>query len=706
MGGGDPAGAKSRWQFGDQATAEVVMANGLWRGLEEEDDKDNTGLNQLCIHVHAKIRGTRTWASMAEWNDIIATTQALLLVVIESGLGRGVGGQIAAAIGTLPSLTGAREELLKDARDGLALEDVEAKHEEEIATHLEGAREVWSQEESMRARAWDDWAMYDAMYGTSPTVPTMNESLRLNIETGNFEGQPGVTKHWRAPLAYPTVSPVQVTLSIAEDLEQDPEEVETVRVREPSVGSQDCGRTSHARPAAPPALFPALQEPRGTVELATPDAPAPQHGGVRDLDFDELVTIWKDWRCGLYTNELTNDFIVQRWGPMALDVLQIQEEMKTRSCMVMVMEMVMVEAVQVEQLREIQRSFCSLHEGFRDNVLRFGQLRGERAATHLPYQAPFNNIQLLGTDYALRDTLAGYLGEECELESAMIITVDPGAPAQNAHVDTQDEGSVSVHIPLHSLHDGFAPLGFCMGSHTDPSVLSAPPRLKLRGAERRQKAEKALHRQTRATAKEEHFLQWGPSEVALLPAVDFRRGAMRVLVRNFRDDAAKALGLQQGDEVTHVNDLDFVSWLEVKDHVPELRDNIVARVLRPVTEPNAAEDLKEELPALSAASANSSPSQAPSRLRAWFNTKRHADRMLVGAPLNIGDALIYDSRTVHWGMANCESYPRYVLYLNLKRGDFQGCSPDAIAKRSASARCLQERGRFQDRFKRALHYMA
>ncbi|CAE7626983.1 unnamed protein product [Symbiodinium sp. CCMP2592] len=319
---------------------------------------------------------------------------------------------------------------------------------------------------------------------------------------------------------------------------------------------------------------------------------------------------------------------------------------------------------------------------------------------------PFSNLQLLGTDYALRDTLAGYLGEECELESAMIITVDPGAPAQNAHVDTQDEGSVSVHIPMHSLHDGFAPLGFCMGSHIDPSVLSAPPRLKLRGAERRQKAEEALHRQTRATAKEEHFLQWGPSEVALLPAVDFRRGAMRVLVRNFRDDAAEALGLQQGDEVTHVNDLDFVTWLEVKDHVPELRDNIVARVLRPVTEPNAAEALEEELPALSAAPADSSQSQAPSRLRAWFNTKRYADRMLVGAPLNIGDALIYDSRTVHWGMANCESYPRYVLYLNFKRGAFRGCSPDAIAKRSASVRCLQERGRFQDRFKRELHYMA
>ena len=104
----------------------------------------------------------------------------------------------------------------------------------------------------------------------------------------------------------------------------------------------------------------------------------------------------------------------------------------------------------------------------------------------------------MGIDYILRDTLTGYLGEDCELlsskiriqpdvcaysdlyigkacschhsmhimphsnllfrslrlESAMVITVDPGAPAQNAHVDTQDEGSISVHIPLHSLHDG------------------------------------------------------------------------------------------------------------------------------------------------------------------------------------------------------------------------------------------------------------
>ncbi|CAE7662939.1 unnamed protein product, partial [Symbiodinium pilosum] len=210
--------------------------------------------------------------------------------------------------------------------------------------------------------------------------------------------------------------------------------------------------------------------------------------------------------------------------------------------------------------------------------------------------------------------------------------------------------------------------------------------------------------QTLATEKEEHFVQWSANEVALIPSVDFRRGSRRVLVRSFRDTSAEALGLQPADEVTHVNELDFVSWLEVKDHVPELRDNLRVRILRPVTrEQDAAQELTEELPPSAPSKGRAAP--GPSRLRVWFNSKRHADRLLVGAPLDIGDALIYDSRTVHWGMANCESYPRYVLYLNFKRGGFRGSSPDAIAKRTASARCRRERHLFRERFKRDLHYM-
>ena len=40
------------------------------------------------------------------------------------------------------------------------------------------------------------------------------------------------------------------------------------------------------------------------------------------------------------------------------------------------------------------------------------------------------------------------------LESAMVITVSPNAGAQNAHLDTEDAGSVSVHVPLQPLHEG------------------------------------------------------------------------------------------------------------------------------------------------------------------------------------------------------------------------------------------------------------
>ena len=36
----------------------------------------------------------------------------------------------------------------------------------------------------------------------------------------------------------------------------------------------------------------------------------------------------------------------------------------------------------------------------------------------------------------------------------MIIKVDAGANAQNAHMDTEDKGSVSVHLPLQPLHKG------------------------------------------------------------------------------------------------------------------------------------------------------------------------------------------------------------------------------------------------------------
>lgn len=346
-------------------------------------------------------------------------------------------------------------------------------------------------------------------------------------------------------------------------------------------------------------------------------------------------------------------------------------------------------AFQAEVLEALLTRFLGLEEREQLDVMRFGNLRAARTPVHLPFQEPFTNLPLLGQQESLRDVLTGYLGENFELESAMVIKVGSGASAQSAHMDTEDKGSLSVHVPLQPLHKDFAPLSFLLSTHEDPSILTkAAPKMKrlIRDDHRL-----ARERQRAASAKEEYFLQWGAKEVALLADVDFRRGANRGLIRG-----SSAIGLEPGDEVTHVNELDFISWLQVKDFVPEFQDNLSVRVLRPV----AVQEPKAE------AASPGRPATPRNQLRVWMNGRQHQDKLMVGAPLQVGDALIYDSRTVHWGMANRDWQNRYVLYLNFKRGDFRGTSPDALAIATAQRRCRIARERFRDKLTRELHYMA
>lgn len=348
-------------------------------------------------------------------------------------------------------------------------------------------------------------------------------------------------------------------------------------------------------------------------------------------------------------------------------------------------------AFEAKMLDKLFGRFLRLEEREQLNEMRFGDLRAERTPVHLPFQEPFSSLPLLGQDESLRDVLTEYLGDEVELESAMVIKVGPGANAQSAHMDTEDPGSLSVHVPLQPLHKDFAPLSFLLSTHDDPSILAtAAPKMKRLIRDQQQVARQ---RQRRATAKEEHFLQWGAKEVHRLAEVDLRRGQGRCLVRGVTK-ASAILGLEPGDEVTHVNELDFISWLQVKDFVPDFRENLLVRVLRPI------QDAEEPEP----------PVVRPrhvlrNQLRVWMTGRQHQDKLLVGAPLRLGDALIYDSRTVHWGMANRDRQSRYVLYLNFKRGDFQGTSPDARALNSAERRCRFARLRFREKLVRELHYL-
>ncbi|CAK9014349.1 unnamed protein product [Durusdinium trenchii] len=336
--------------------------------------------------------------------------------------------------------------------------------------------------------------------------------------------------------------------------------------------------------------------------------------------------------------------------------------------------------------------------------MRFGDLRVARTPYHLPYKEPFRFLPLLGVEECLRDVLTDYLGEDFELESAMVVQVDGGAGRQNAHLDTEDAGSVSVHVPLQPLHEGFAPLSFLVTTHEDPSILAAAAAPRSRRRDRRKELGPTLahQRQRSATAKEEYFLQWDGDEVDLLGELDLRRGQGRCLIRSVRP-SAEGLGLQPGDEVTHVNELDFVSWLQVKDFVPEFRRNLRVRVLRPVLQENAKQ-LRSDRRLRHIAHEHERPQSVRHR-RVWLSGPRYEDKRLIGAPLNVGDALLYDSRTVHWGSSNREEESRYVLYLNFKKRDFVGTSPDELAISSADQRCRWWRHRFQEKLERELHYM-
>eukprot|EP00435_Cladocopium_sp_Y103_P027777 s535_g6.t2 len=69
-------------------------------------------------------------------------------------------------------------------------------------------------------------------------------------------------------------------------------------------------------------------------------------------------------------------------------------------------------------------------------TFKFGELRAQRKAVHLPFREPFTSLPLLGESNMLLEPLSEYLGEDFVLESALVITVDQETEAQNAHTDT------------------------------------------------------------------------------------------------------------------------------------------------------------------------------------------------------------------------------------------------------------------------------
>lgn len=275
--------------------------------------------------------------------------------------------------------------------------------------------------------------------------------------------------------------------------------------------------------------------------------------------------------------------------------------------------------------------------------LRHGAVRERREQTHLPFSPPFDRLDLLGEREQLRPALAAALGEGFVLDLATIVAVPEGAAAQSAHRDTPLAGSVAAHIPLHPLGEEAAPLSLCVGTHTMPS--DEAKQLMKEALLWRPKGEDAEDAKRRLYCGGRQPTEALRFEVATGPqaAVRLRDSRLGARVMGFETLEAEALPWRPGDEISHVGG----RRLSMREDFSELLEGAAGPV-----------EVRVERPA------GELPTVPP--------------RLTVGAPLAVGDVLLYDSRTFHWGMANAANKTRYVLYVNFKSSDqHDGVHPEA-----------------------------
>lgn len=322
-------------------------------------------------------------------------------------------------------------------------------------------------------------------------------------------------------------------------------------------------------------------------------------------------------------------------------------------------------AFQPEILRGLLEAFQGLPE-VEAAELRHGSVRERRVQTHFPFTPPFDGLELLGASGQFLPMLASALGEHFVLDLVTVVAVPPGAAAQDVHRDTSLAGSVAVHIPLHPLPKDMAPLALCSGthnlSHKDAVLVVREAMLWNYQDESPGDAKRRLFcgGRQKTTSFE---ISCVANVCASIRVRDSRLGAS---IAKFTSPEAEALQLQIGDEMTHANGRTVSSredWMEIVEEAGQ--GSVIVQIERP----------------------HAGPLPSPPRL-------------IVGAPLELGDALLYDSRTWHWGMMNQANETRYALYVNFKNiTEHEGVHPEAhgsealkIARKAFQARLLQLRG--------------
>jgi len=341
-------------------------------------------------------------------------------------------------------------------------------------------------------------------------------------------------------------------------------------------------------------------------------------------------------------------------------------------------------------LRDVLVGFERLPLAERE-VLKFGRLRSGRLQVHLPFREPFSDLAFLGQGNVLEATLAAVLGEDFYLDSIPVVVAAPRAAAMQAHRDTMQEGTVIVHIPLHALTEETAPLSFCVDSHMDKRILQGAldeARLWRYVDESLPDAQRRIVCGSRSMRQVLH-LEWGGAELDSFARVGLVPGMRGRVVTGFLDPEAQRTGLQVGDELTHVNEMELDAWAEAAGGSFEENPHRGRGMFR-----KRGPEVEGEF---WIAGGGSTHGGAPLKLRVERRSPgplSPPSRLLVGAPLAVGDAVLYDSRTVHWGMSNLAGSVRHVLYMEFRSPRTPGQSAALACIKAASTQCAEARDAF------------
>lgn len=268
-------------------------------------------------------------------------------------------------------------------------------------------------------------------------------------------------------------------------------------------------------------------------------------------------------------------------------------------------------------------SYLHLAPDLMERLRPAGKLMGGRIETLLPFSEPFSSFDILGPNGELWPPLSAVLGKNFSLFYFTVIAVPPGSAMQQPHNDSISLGSVTVHIPLQELVEETAPVSLCSETHLQQGCQH---KIVFKNA-----FTKAAMQRVCDTCR------WRQIEFCAKPGpqlqVKTRPGQFGTAISGFSSPDAEALDWRVGDEILAVNgqfvngDSDLLDYVASTGSIkcPPNEDHFHVCVLRP-------------------------------------RALRSVPKLMVAAPLSAGDALLYDSQTVHWGTANRANKTRYVLY--------------------------------------------